>query len=62
MYRLTIVDINNYKVFSRMFHKQKDIIEFTHGCISYNDFKPRTKTKQYRTYKNYFVIENCFIK
>jgi|DEB0MinimDraft_10_1074344.scaffolds.fasta_scaffold01554_9 hypothetical protein len=57
MYRLKIVDINNVEIFSRCFLRQKDIIQFTKGNISYNDFKPRKHPKKYRTYKNYFIIE-----
>lgn len=56
MYKLKIVYQNDV-IFSKCFFKQKDIIQFTNGRISYNDFKPRTHPKKYRTYKDYYQIE-----
>ena len=56
MYRLKIV-YQNEVIFMRCFAKQIDIIAFTHGRISYNDFKPRKHPKKYKTYKDYYQIE-----
>jgi len=56
MYKLSIVDIEGQLIFNRLFIFQKDIIEFTKGKITYNDFKPRTHGKKYRTYKDFFII------
>ena len=56
MYKLSIVDTNGDTVFNRIFIYQKDIIEFTKGKITYNDFKPRTHGKKYKTYKDFFII------
>jgi hypothetical protein len=57
MYKLSIVDTNGDTVFNRIFIYQKDIIEFTKGKITYNDFKPRTHEKIYKTYKNFFILQ-----
>lgn len=61
MYRLRIIDINkpiiNNQLFCQCFVTQKDIITFTRGKISYNDFRPRKHKKKYKTYKDYFIIE-----
>ena len=48
MYKLSIVDTEGEIIFNRTFCYQKDIITFTKGKISYNDFKPRTHGKKYR--------------
>ena len=57
MYRLKIVDVYGEVVFKRCFVYKKDIIEFTKGKISYNDFKKRHSPKKYKTYKDFFVVE-----
>ena len=56
MYKLSIVDTEGQIIFNRIFIYQKHIIEFTKGKITYNDFKPRTHGKKYRTYKDFFII------
>ena len=56
MYKLSIVDLKGEIIFNRLFIFQKDIITFTKGKITYNDFKPRTNGKKYKTYKDFFII------
>jgi hypothetical protein len=56
MYKLSIVDAEGGIIFNRTFIYQKDIIEFTKHKITYNDFKPRTHMKKYKTYKDYFIL------
>ncbi len=56
MYKLSIVDTEGEIIFNRTFCYQKDIIKFTKGKISYNDFKPRANGKKYKTYKDFFII------
>ena len=57
MYKLSIIDSEGEVIFNRIFCYQKDIIEFTKGKITYNDFKPRTHgKKKYKTYKDFFII------
>ena len=56
MYKLSIIDLDGEIIFNRLFIFQKDIIEFTKGKITYNDFKPRTHGKKYKTYKDFFII------
>ena len=57
MYRLSIVDTNKAVVMTRTFARIKDIIHFTKGAVTYNDTKQRKRTKQYRTKKDFFIIE-----
>lgn len=56
MYKLSIIDTEGQIIFNRIFIFQKDIIEFTKGKITYNDFKPRTNVKKYKTFKDFFII------
>ena len=56
MYKLSIVDTEGEIIFNRVFIFQKDIIEFTKGKITYNDFKPRSNGKKYKTFKDFFII------
>jgi hypothetical protein len=60
MYKFSIIDINTLKkpvLFCQCFVTQKDIITFTKGKVTYNDFRTRKSPKKYKTFKNYFVIE-----
>lgn len=57
MYRLDIVTLQGTIIYSKMFPMIKDIIQFTHGRVTYNDTKKRLTSKKYKTYKRHFIIK-----